>query len=521
MQERVAYPEWTQFKKKNGLDPLGMQNGSINLYQRLLPGISNVTLRIRYYGLYAWLASVYARREGQTNIASWQRTIRRAEALYALIASHHQDDAGVAGSRWARRNRSGLTIRFADSSDLDEPAKGYLEQAWGAYGAAYGSQLLETGVLCPAADHDIPVPSAEFGDALAQAFADGTGKLADRYYDAIQRGDVTQEELEAFAPLLPSSIGRDSAERQLYVDLLFARGELQRPTDLNRRDTLLILLHAAAHLKRSPDVASARWLLYAASDEQGRPFTVGGEALRQQRERWWVYQANDLLHYGYETLLKFALDTLESYPGGISLATLIGASVAGMEEAAPSVPATWKEFVAATKPAANPADANDEHAEAHLVEVAGVGAGENEVCPAESAWAALKVIAVVWQRARERAEVIKAELGGLDREGFHSLVTEGAFLASLEDMSFSEALSRLIEQRVIKRHLWVAHRKFRHQGDYTFLVEADDGLVRLRATSGPVFTNPRMGSALGFLSDLHLIDDKGLTALGRRLVDAS
>ena len=55
----VRDPAWTEYKKKSGLDPLGMQNSSINLYQRLLPGISNVTLRVRYYGFYAWLASIY------------------------------------------------------------------------------------------------------------------------------------------------------------------------------------------------------------------------------------------------------------------------------------------------------------------------------------------------------------------------------------------------------------------------------------------------------------------------------
>ena len=55
-QELIAFPEWTEYRKKNGLDPLGMQNSSVNLYQSLLPGISNVTLRMRYYGLYAWLA---------------------------------------------------------------------------------------------------------------------------------------------------------------------------------------------------------------------------------------------------------------------------------------------------------------------------------------------------------------------------------------------------------------------------------------------------------------------------------
>lgn len=46
-QELTALPEWTEYRKKNGLDPLGIQNSSVNLYQSLLPGISNVTLRMR------------------------------------------------------------------------------------------------------------------------------------------------------------------------------------------------------------------------------------------------------------------------------------------------------------------------------------------------------------------------------------------------------------------------------------------------------------------------------------------
>src|SRR6516162_596831 len=82
----TACPDWTDYRKKNGLDPLGMQNTSVALYQRLLPGISNVTLRMRYYGFYAWLSGVYVRRIGDTNPKSWQRFVRRAEALYALAA---------------------------------------------------------------------------------------------------------------------------------------------------------------------------------------------------------------------------------------------------------------------------------------------------------------------------------------------------------------------------------------------------------------------------------------------------
>ena len=65
--EQVNFPEWTEYQNKNGLDPLGMQNSSINLYQTFLPGISNVTLRMRYYGLYAWLNRAYGQNIGDTN----------------------------------------------------------------------------------------------------------------------------------------------------------------------------------------------------------------------------------------------------------------------------------------------------------------------------------------------------------------------------------------------------------------------------------------------------------------------
>jgi hypothetical protein len=138
--ELVAYPDWTECKRKSGLDPLGMQNSSINLYQRLLPGISNVTLRIRYYGLYAWLASIYAQHIGDTNPKTWQTFMRRAEAVYALAAQNRGDEGGMAGVLWAQRkldSDQGALVEFARHADPDGDGPPYLQQSWGAYGAAY------------------------------------------------------------------------------------------------------------------------------------------------------------------------------------------------------------------------------------------------------------------------------------------------------------------------------------------------------------------------------------------------
>ena len=42
-----------------GRDPLGVQNSSISVYATLLPGMTNLTLRLRYYGMYLWLLDEY------------------------------------------------------------------------------------------------------------------------------------------------------------------------------------------------------------------------------------------------------------------------------------------------------------------------------------------------------------------------------------------------------------------------------------------------------------------------------
>ena len=201
-------------------------------------------------------------------------------------------------------------------------------------------------------------------------------------------------------------------------------------------------------------------------------------ALEEQRRRWWVYQANDLLHYSYETLLKYTLDTLEDYPTGIALNSLVAELVSALSEGH-NWPPTWRDFLASQLPAQN-ANGDTLNAERSLVEGIAPTSGVNHRTTPEAAWAALRLLAVVVNRAHAETAIIGAALGHLDREGFHSLVTEMDFLKAGPDQPFPRTVVQLIEERVIKRHLWVAHRKFRYQNDYTFLIEADDGRIRFR-----------------------------------------
>jgi hypothetical protein len=252
------------------------------------------------------------------------------------------------------------------------------------------------------------------------------------------------------------------------------------------------------------------------------PKTINSKSMHRHersRRRWWVYQANDLLHYSYETLLKYTLDTLEDYPTGIALNTLVAELVSALSEADHDWPPTWRDFLADQRPAQN-ANGDSLNSERSLVEAIAPTSGLNHRTTPEAAWAALRLLAVVVNRAQAESAIIGAAFGHLDREGFHSLVTEMNFLNAGQDQPFPFTVARIIEERIIKRHLWVAHRKFRYQNDYTFLIEADDGRVRLRAGNGPVLTNPRLGPAITFLEDIHLIDAHGVSARGKSLLEA-
>ena len=78
-----------------GLDPLGLQNTSDSTFSILLPGLNNVTGRIRYYSFYSWLLDQYSKNIGSTNPKDQRKFIRTAEYIIALSSHFYKGDTGV------------------------------------------------------------------------------------------------------------------------------------------------------------------------------------------------------------------------------------------------------------------------------------------------------------------------------------------------------------------------------------------------------------------------------------------
>src|SRR5215470_2714622 len=103
-------PRWLQSSQIKGLDQLGIQVVSIALYSELLPGLTNVTNRVRYYSFYPWVLHRYAKEIARVSDKTWQEYIRRADFLLALVARAHHLDGGEGGEAVVGADQAGETI---------------------------------------------------------------------------------------------------------------------------------------------------------------------------------------------------------------------------------------------------------------------------------------------------------------------------------------------------------------------------------------------------------------------------
>lgn len=72
-----------------GLDHLGTQAPCVLVYSQLLPGITNVTDRARYYSFYPWLVWSFDQRYAKDDEARFVELFRRADCLFTLVSERH------------------------------------------------------------------------------------------------------------------------------------------------------------------------------------------------------------------------------------------------------------------------------------------------------------------------------------------------------------------------------------------------------------------------------------------------
>lgn len=260
-----------------GLDPLGLQNTSDATFSMLLPGLNNVTGRIRYYSFYCWLLDAYSKQNGSTNPSDQQRFIRRAEYIIALASSYFEGDASsIPGSLYASKqiSKDPDTVHSLQSGTFQangSTTDTYWQYLFGAFGQYYFGSLSDLGLASRREnDTSIYVRSNSrddvfiSGESLAAAFDTNlTAAIKNTFFACLESGKITEAQLAALLPNFNlTQVPKGSNEQQLLLRVLIQKDyplRIEEASKTHRKDTIKYLLKFA---KESTGEFSDRSFIY-------------------------------------------------------------------------------------------------------------------------------------------------------------------------------------------------------------------------------------------------------------------
>jgi hypothetical protein len=524
-----------------GIDHLGVQVVSTNIYAHLLPGISNLTDRARYFSFYPWVLDSYARRSPGKSPDEWRTWIRRHEFTLsaASIAAETADKidenaaGGVIGARAARRivNKKGTaTVDIHDATRIEngKAAKGtYFKNREGGYGQYYKNQMTVLGLLRH--DEDRKAPDRQLtkyaGEKLSVAVEQVKAFRDLREIAAI--GDaVSLADLVALGQVVhPGVLDPDSAEADHLRKIVLAtnddlcRGQTAEERGRRRR-TLALALDYLVHGDVEWDgdaVLGFRWGVLEESLGDGKRWKIPAH-LEATRLGWAAYAQNELLNYALECLMWSVVQMIDTMPmTPREYAGTLAAAACSSRYGTVPLPDSVDAAISSSAPPTSSSPWGDGSTWALLDEL------QNTTEPLPCAASAVRVLL--------RVAADRTRYGG--RHPF-AAIPEGDDIARRDihlqawwdriDAARTESteafFAQLVIDWIIYRHLRVATRKLASQGDFTYRFRPEAGVLVSCGEIKPTFTNPRLRQGMRMLADVGLIDHgfSRVTKHGRALM---
>jgi len=508
-------PTWSQPSRPTlGRDPLGIQATSVRIYRDLVPGITNVTNRLRYYSFYCWVIHNYEQTQHVDDQSKWRIFVRRAEALYAL-ASEIEDPAhtgGLAGSDWARaylKEHQGGRIELRKHTDKPgESGEGqYLLASRGNFGQFYIRSMTEIGMLQRSTG--IPLVSRPRGQELAEAFSAAIGAPAESLIASVlATGRLDWEAAERIGKAVhPASINGNSKEMRLLRDFLVAKTpDLLDGTP--RRSSAWLLLDLAQRGVSLDDEIAIRRAFYYRLLPGNKPYRQEGTII----DRWRIYQANELCHTALEAWLNAMASSIKEQVEGVTPAQLISELIANTFKAH-DLARPWRDW--AKKVGEMSVDEEGQLTE----KVHGALRNLNRATEKPVLEAATKLLAVLWLRWRGGEHGVRA---GLSHYGGINGRSLAGVLSSLDDcaqVDTKTTLSRVLQEQIVEAHLHIAARKLAASDKFTYRFMLADGLLSEGVLTKYGYTNPRLRNLARFLRDAKYCEGDFVTAAGQKFLD--
>lgn len=505
-------PTWTKAGSWTlGRDPLGIQATSVRMYRNLVPGLTNVTNRLRYYSFYCWVIDRYEATEHSGDDAKWRTFIRRAEAFYALACNLAEAETadGLAGNIWARRALKEIEegpFDVRSVTDFHPGVQPYLSAKRGNFGQFYIASMTDERFLSPSTG--IPIVSENLGRKAASFFLESAGVAADRLLSGIRDGVLPVKDLREIGYAVhPSNIPSFSNEMTLLRSFLLSEGN-ETSNGKARRASCWLLLDLIAKGVEADDEKAIRRAFYNRILPDGAQYVPSGATA----ELWQAYQANEFCHIALEAILNALVSRLQRKPTGEDPDTLIAETIEPVLSASNADAVSWEEW--ATEIGIANSGNEDALAEPILVALQDPKLAEDQPM-LESAMALLAVLWVRWGSSEggvHEAVERYAGKGGRSLSGIIRTFDGQAKLPSLQ------AVTQAIRRHVVSDHLAIAGRKLAASGTFTYHFTSADGVLADGQIASYGYTNPRLRNLVRFLRDAGLYDDSGVTAVGKEFV---
>jgi len=539
-----------QTRTSGGLDHLGSQAPCINLYGRLLPGITNVTDRGRYYSFYPWFFWAY---EKQYPNLVWDEIVerfRRADCLFTLIAERHAqklgDDNYLHGIAMVGRSTLVEPLRNLTKGEslklskyaTQEPGNTdrYFKNKLGGLGQYYMGTFVELGLVDLISKKKVVNYTLERGEGIASAFDSGVNRRL--FFETIDNDKVDHQVLDQLSPFCPCQLSKNPDEHKALIDLFFDRNNLYDERGKQRRLTLSLLLNLINEFNKNNmdfDQFAFRGVVYTGFLPDQLEWDIH-ESLIPTQKLWQTYQRNELLSIALQGLFWMALNVLlktdpKPRTSGEFVSQLIENdfikdALAGNEAV------VFEDAVNKIREELPPIDLWQDSS--HEIEIAKTIKRMKNIKNKTKAYtetikASLQIILLLAARNDQNSNAyanLKYPDGYFDYYPINLYSFQSNLYKIWQKMTLKELLAWLLHKWGIEAHIKIALRKLRHSSKNTFRVyPTEEGLKVNDSIPEPVFTTPRFQQAVQVLRDIDAIyksDDTArfkLKPLGKSLLD--
>ena len=507
-----------------GRDALGLQTTSQASYSTLLPGLTNLTNRIRYYGFYCWLLEVYASHVGDTNPKNQNRFIRRGEYMIALLMELHENTAlQIPGSLFAaeevHNNENEEVFDLTFGADIKKDKTTYWKYSSGAFGQYYSGAMQTMGLIIHRDDSSVFICTKHDDDTivtgtlLANAFAANISTQAkELFIENIEKGELKiSDSKNLFTEFSITDIPKNSEEFELYSKAIFSNDQpLFQNADQKtyfRKDSFLSVLSFIKE-QEEPD----NWDFFTNELYNRKGIDFNGIETKSSFG-WYYYQLNEYWHYGVETMFWSVLKTLSGDYFQVQLSKFLddfydliikslidnglihdGTEILGSLIDSIEIEDAW--------------EISEE-----------ISKSIKEINISKAVYLGFKMLIIIYKENNHEFDKLR------DFAAYNGMVRDGNCINGLMEFeysrkeSISDTVKKFLLKNIINRHLEIAYRKMGSGVKNTLKFSYEDNFIKYVDIIEPVWTTPRIYAMYNFLKDLGYVNEDGsISIMGNQML---